>query len=256
MALLEVKGLTKYFGGLVALNDVDFHVEKGEILGLIGPNGAGKTTLYNVVSSLYPPTRGTVVFNGEDLTRLPMRRIAQKGLVRTFQLTELFREMTTYENIVIAHHIHSKEGVREGIFNTRRAREDRKEIANSTDEILRFVGLDKARDVLAKNLPHGYQRALGIAIGLAVNPTLLMLDEPVTGMNPAEIMTFMGTLRRIRDERGITLMLVEHNMKAVMSICDRIFVLNFGKKIAEGSPSEISQNGDVIEAYLGVEEAA
>ncbi len=254
MVLLEVRGLTKAFGGLVAVGDVDFTVNKGEILGLIGPNGAGKTTLYNSVTGLFKPTSGKVVYKGEDITGLPIYKVAQRGVVRTFQLTELLEDMTTFENVVVAHHIHSNEGIWEGIFNTVKVRRDRSNIEQSAIRILDLLEISESKDELAKNLPHGHKRALGVAMGLASQPELLLLDEPVTGMNPTEAVAFMNILKRIRDNLGITLMIVEHNIKVIMSICDRIFVIKFGRKIAEGVPSEISQNKDVIEAYIGVEE--
>ncbi len=256
MVLMKVEGVTKYFGGLPALSEVDFEVHQGEILGLIGPNGAGKTTLYNVVSGLYQPTKGRIVYKGQDITRLPSHEVARRGIVRTFQMAELFKGMTVFENTMVAHHLHSREGIWGGLFNTATARRDRAEIEQSVMEILEFMQLASVKDELAKNLPHGYQRALGVAIGLAARPELLLLDEPVTGMNPTEATTFMDILRRVRDERRITLMLVEHNMRTVVGICDRILVLSFGKKIAEGLPREITKNKNVIEAYLGVKEIA
>ena len=250
MALLEVKGLSKYFGGLAALSDLDMEVNEGEIRGLIGPNGSGKTTFYNVVTGVYRPTSGTIVYNGEDISRLPPSEIAKKGLVRTFQQTALFMDFTVLQNISVGRHLHAGESVFGVIGSTPGTRTVEKEALEKAEEIVDFMELTDIRGELAINLPHGHMRALGVGIALAAEPKLLMLDEPVTGMNPTEKATMLGLIKKIQ-EREVTVLLVEHDMKTVMGICDYITVLDFGKKLAEGTPKEIQSNDKVIEAYLG-----
>jgi branched-chain amino acid transport system ATP-binding protein len=253
MPMLKVKGLTKNFGGLVAVDTLDFHVNPGEILGLIGPNGAGKSTVFNLITSYLRLQSGQILFQDEDITHQSTHKVAAKGVIRTFQQNDLFMDMTVYQNLAIASHRLCKAGSWGHYLNTHRARRDEQMFEKSALEILDFFGLMPFRDEKAKNLPHGYQRVLGVAIGMAAKPKLLLLDEPFTGMNPKETETAMEMVKRIKG-RGITIILVEHNMRAVMEICERIAVLNFGKKIAEGTPEEIQGNKDVIEAYLGQEE--
>jgi len=250
MAILEVVKVTKRFGGLEALKDVDLQIESGMITGLIGPNGAGKTTLFDVLSGVTRPTRGKVFFRGEDITRMSPHRIAEKGLVRTFQATKLYANLSVLANVNIACHIPVRANIIGDIIGLPSAKRREKEAWQRAVEIVELVGLETVSQELAKNLPHGYQRALGVAIALATGPKLLCLDEPVTGMNVEETRFMMGLIERIRKE-GITILLVEHAMKVVMGICDRIAVLNFGNKIAEGKPDEIQSNKEVIEAYLG-----
>jgi branched-chain amino acid transport system ATP-binding protein len=247
MPLLETRDLTKHFGGLAAVNHVDLAVEQGEIVGLIGPNGAGKTTCFNLLSGFARPTAGTIAFAGEDITGLKPHDVVKRGLVRTFQLTTLFQDMTALENVLLGLHLHSRKGLRQVLLNPRRFPPD--EIAQSL-EMLEFTGLTSHADQLARNLPHGHQRILGIAMALAARPRLLLLDEPVTGMNLEESGRVMALVKTIRD-RGTTILLVEHNMKAVMGTCERIVVLNFGQKLAEGTPAAVSSSAQVIEAYLG-----
>jgi branched-chain amino acid transport system ATP-binding protein len=247
MALLETRKLTKHFGGLAAVSRVDLTVQEGEIVGLIGPNGAGKTTCFNLLSGFLSPTAGTIIFDGEDITRLKPHHIVKRGLVRTFQLTTLFQEMTVLENVLLGLHLHSRKGPRQVLFSRRIFPPD--EVTHSRS-ILELTGLAPHADQLAKNLPHGHQRVLGIAMALATRPRLLLLDEPVTGMNLEESARVMTLVQTIRD-RGMTILLVEHNMKAVMGTCERIVVLNFGQKLTEGTPAEVSTNPEVIEAYLG-----
>ena len=247
MALLETKNLTKHFGGLAAVSHFDLAVDEGEIVGLIGPNGAGKTTCFNLLSGFLPPTAGTIRFGGEDITGLKPHYIVKRGLVRTFQLTTLFQEMTVLENVLLGLHLHSHRGV--GQFLGRWQVFPQDEI-NQCSAVLEFTGLAPYAGQLAKNLPHGHQRALGIAVALAVQPRLLLLDEPVTGMNFEESQRIMQLVKTIRD-RGTTILLVEHNMKAVMGTCERIVVLNFGEKLTEGTPTEVGANPEVIAAYLG-----
>lgn len=253
MGLLELKGLTKYFVGLAALKDVDLEVREGEIMGLIGPNGAGKTTLFNVISGLFPATRGRIIFRGNDITGLSMSRIAGMGLARTFQTTDLFQNFSVIDNVLIGCHLQVKLRFFGALLGTPGTRKRQSEVHQKAMDIIRFMGLDVQTNELSKNLPHGQQRALGIAIALATEPTLLMLDEPATGMNVEETETIMNLLLRLK-ERGITILLVEHNMRAVMGYCDRIAVLNTGMKIAEGTPEEVCMNKDVIQAYLGTGE--
>jgi len=247
MPLLEARSLSKHFGGLAAVNSLDLTVEGGEIVGLIGPNGAGKTTCFNLLSGFLRPTSGSVVFAGEDITGRRPHRIVARGLVRTFQLATLFQELTVLENVLLGLHLHARMGLRQLLFSRRIFPPE--EISLS-GEVLEFTGLAAHAEQLARNLPHGYQRALGIAMALAARPRLLLLDEPVTGMNLSESGQVMSLIKKIRDG-GTTILLVEHNMKAVMGTCDRIVVLNFGRKLAEGTPAAVSTNADVIEAYLG-----
>jgi branched-chain amino acid transport system ATP-binding protein len=247
VALLETRRLTRLFGGLAAVNDVDLTVDKGEIVGLIGPNGAGKTTCFNLLSGFLRPTRGSIVFDGESISGLKPHQIAARGLVRTFQLTTLFQEMTALENVLLGLHLHSGTSARRVLLSRSDFPAD--EIARSR-EVLDFTGLAAHADQLTRNLPHGHQRVLGIAMALAAQPRLLLLDEPVTGMNLDESGRVMDLVKTIRS-RGTTILLVEHNMKAVMGTCERIVVLNFGQKLAEGTPTQVSTSPEVIQAYLG-----
>lgn len=254
MALLELKGVTKYFGGLAAVSDFDMDVSKGEIRALIGPNGAGKTTVYNLITGFYPLTQGKIIYNGEDITGLKPHQIAGRGLVRTFQATSvLFADHTVLDGLMVARHLRAGMGPATKFLGT--ARKIEAENKKKCLELIDFFGLTEFKDELAINLPHGHQRALGVALTMATEPKLLMLDEPVTGMNPVETEHMMGLIKEVRD-RGTTVLLVEHDMKAVMGISDQITVLSFGKKLAEGAPKEIQTNKEVIEAYLGAEELA
>lgn len=253
MALLELRGVDKHFGGLAAVSNLDMDVNKGEIRALIGPNGAGKTTVFNVITGFYRATRGTIRYNGEDITHLQPHQIAKRGLVRTFQLTTLFMGFTTLRGVMVARHLYAGGNFAKRFLGSYRSSE--KENLAKSLEIIEFLGLGHLKDELAWNLPHGHQRALGIAMALATEPRLLLLDEPVTGMNPAETRHMMDLIRKVRD-RGVTILLVEHDMKAVMGLSDRITVMDFGQKIAEGFPEMIIRNEVVIEAYLGGEEIA
>lgn len=251
MSILKLKGLRKEFGGLVAVNDIDLELEKGEIRGLIGPNGSGKTTLFNLISGFLTPTRGKVIWEELDITGKPVHRIVKKGITRTFQLTRLLKNRTALENVVIGRHLHVGMGFFEQIFSAAALDEKINRIKEKASELLELIGIENIKDELVGSLPHGYQRALNIAIALATEPKLLLLDEPTTGMNPVETDKLMEKIKMLRDEQGITIFLVEHDMKAVMNNCDKITVMSFGEKIAEGSPEEVSRNEEVIEAYLG-----
>jgi branched-chain amino acid transport system ATP-binding protein len=252
MALLEVRNLTKRFGGLSALDGLTFDVHEGEILGLIGPNGAGKTTVFNMITGTLRQTRGEIRFMGRKITGLKPNKIAGLGAVRTFQVTTLFGDMTVIQNVILGGHQKSGIGFWGAVWNTRFTRNREINSREQAEKILEFMGLEDQEEELARNLPHGYQRRLELAIALAAQPKLLLMDEPLTGMNHEEVKDMLERIGRIRQE-GRTILLVEHNMKAVTSICGRIVVLSFGKKIAEGSPQEIIQNEKVVEAYLGVE---
>jgi branched-chain amino acid transport system ATP-binding protein len=253
MALLELKKVSKNFGKLQAVSDLDFEVDKGEIHSLIGPNGAGKTTVFNLITGTYPVTGGNIIFNGEDITRLEPHRTAQKGIGRSFQGTYLFMQQTVLDNLMIGFHMTCRAGPLREFLHTSSARKTDEECRQKALEIIDFMGLGPLKNEMAGNLPHGHQRALGVSIALACTPTLLMLDEPVTGMNPTETVEMVERIRKIR-ERGITIILVEHTMRVVMNVSDRITVLSYGRKIAEGLPDQIKNNQEVIEAYLGREE--
>lgn len=255
MALLELRGVTKRFGGLVAVNSVDLDIEEGEIRGIIGPNGSGKTTLFNLITGNYSVTEGRIKYNGEDITRCSPHEIAGRGLLRTFQQTALFNEFTILRNVSIACHLHAKVTLFGVVAHTPANQQTQRQAEKMALEIMEFMGLADLKDEFAVNLPHGHQRLLGVAIGLAAKPKMLLLDEPVTGMNPTEKQDMVDKIRQIRDQ-GITIVLVEHDMSTVMGLCQKISVLDFGKKIVEGPPEEILSNQQVIEAYLGVGETA
>ena len=247
--LLQTKGLCKRFRGLKAIDNLDLHIEEGEILGLIGPNGAGKSTFFNLVTGIHTPTSGSIMFDGRDITKKRPHQVAALGIGRTFQLNPLFGDFTVFENIAAAHYLHPHSSVVDVYFNTKKYRENEAAVAVSTDEIIGFLRLTSMRDELAKNLPHGYQKMLGVARALATKPKLLMFDEPLGGMNPEEIRFTIDAIKSMRD-RGLTVLVVEHNMQ-ILSICDRVVVISFGEKICEGAPDEVRSNEDVIRTYLG-----
>ena len=248
-ALLETKKLCKRFGGLNVITDLDFHINKGEILGLIGPNGAGKSTFFNLITGIHKPNSGSIVFEGTDITKMAPHQVAKLGIGRTFQLNPLFGDFTVVENIGAAHYLHPHSNAFNVYFNTKKHLSNEKEIIKSTNEIVEFLRLTPFKYELAKNLPHGYQKMLGVARALASKPKLLMFDEPLGGMNPEEIRLTLEAIKSMRD-RGMTVLVVEHNMQ-VLSICDRVVVISFGEKICEGDPEEVKNNADVIRTYFG-----
>lgn len=252
--LLKTEGLTKNFGGLRAVSSINTSVKENEIVGIIGPNGAGKTTLFNLIAGVLRPSEGRITFDGKDITLKKPHEVAGMGIGRTFQLAESFPNLTVLENVVTSFYLRAKCSLWDTIINSSRYQRKEAEVLKQAREILEVVGLAHVEDDQAHHLPHGYQKLLSLARALALEPKLLLLDEPVGGMTPEEIKLGMKVINKVRS-KGMTIVIVEHNMQ-IMELCDRIIVLNFGHKIAEGLPGEIRENENVIQAYFGIDDVA
>ncbi|QZY54285.1 ABC transporter ATP-binding protein [Crassaminicella profunda] len=254
MNLLELKNVTKRFGGLTAVGDLSFSIEKDAIYGLIGPNGAGKTTVFNLITGIYQLSEGEILFNGKNIENLEPYQVANIGITRTFQNIRLFKNLSTYDNILTACHFHADYSLLGAILRSKSFKKGEKELSKQAHELMDILELSDRRNVIAGNLPYGLQRRLEIARALALKPKLLLLDEPAAGMNPDETIRLMELIKEIRDRFKLTILVIEHHMDLIMGICDHISVINFGRKLGDGTAAEIQSNPKVKEAYLGEEE--
>ncbi|WP_017795802.1 ABC transporter ATP-binding protein [Oceanobacillus kimchii] len=247
---IETKELSKQFGGLRAVNNVDFSIDKGKINAIIGPNGAGKTTFFNLISGVYKPTSGQVMFKGKDISTLPANKIAELGVARTFQTTHLFEKSNVFENVVVGHSLRTQSNLWDAIFRTKRLKQEQERSNQKALEVISFVGLSSVADVPVANLSQEEKKRVAFALALATDPEIIFLDEPTAGVNPDETEELSALIKKMA-QQGITICLIEHKMKMIMELADKIMVLNYGEKIAEGTPNEINQNEEVIRAYLG-----